>query len=274
MSGLLKRIIVCLDVDDGHVVKGVQFVDLKKMGDPVELGKVYEDQGADELVFLDITASSDARPTALDMVRRVSKTLSIPFTVGGGLRTLDDVHAFLEAGADKIALNTQAVSDPELITRGARHFGSQCIVVAVDTKRDPDGVHRVYTHGGRRATGRGTETWAREIAARGAGELLLTSMDRDGTGLGFDLSVTGPLALELPIPVIASGGAQSPEHLKLAFDAGADAALAASMFHSGRTTIEETKRILAHAGIPVRWSGLSPAHFDPGKGGKIDRTQH
>ncbi len=252
MSDYLKRIIPCLDVDRGRVVKGINFVGLRDMGDPVELAARYEREGADELVFLDISASAESRPTALVMVRQVSRALSIPFTLGGGLRCLDDIYQFLGAGADKICLNTTAVQNPEVIEQGARQFGSQCIVVAIDIKRDPDGQHRVYTHGGRRATDKLADAWAREVAARGAGEILLTSMDRDGTGSGYDLEITGRLARELPIPVIASGGAKHPDHLREAFEAGADAVLAATMFHSGDYAIGAVKQRLAEAGLAMR----------------------
>lgn len=252
MSDYLKRIIPCLDVDNGRVVKGINFVNLRDMGDPVELASRYEQEGADEVVFLDITASADNRPTALEMVRKVSKALSIPFTLGGGLRTLDDIYQFLAAGADKICLNTTAVKNPEVIEQGAQQFGSQCIVVAIDIKRDGQGGHQVYTHGGRKETGKEARNWAREVADRGAGEILLTSMDRDGTGIGYDMDITGPLALELPIPVIASGGAKSSEHLRDAFVAGADAVLAATMFHSGDYNIADVKQYLKDQGIPMR----------------------
>lgn len=252
MSGLLKRIIPCLDVKDGRVVKGVNFINLRDMGDPVQLAERYEIEGADELVFLDIAASSESRPTALAMVRNVSKALSIPYTVGGGLRTMDDIYAFLEAGADKVALNTTAVRNPDLVNEAAKQFGSQCIVVAVDIKADQYGGHGVFTHGGKVATGKAAVPWVHELADRGAGEILLTSMDRDGTGLGFDMEITGPLSLALPIPIIASGGAKHPEHLLQAFEEGADAVLAATMFHSGQYSVQGTKRFLDARGIPVR----------------------
>ncbi len=252
MSDLLKRIIPCLDVDRGRVVKGVNFINLRDMGDPVELAVRYENEGADELVFLDISASAENRPTALKMVRNVSRALSIPFTLGGGLRTVEDIYRFLEAGADKVALNTTAVKKPEMIEQGARQFGSQCIVVAVDVKRWEDGSYRVFTHGGREDSGKDAHQWAHEVARRGAGEVLLTSMDRDGTGLGFDMRITGLLGRELPIQVIASGGAREPAHLRDAFLGGADAVLAATMFHSGAFRINATKHYLAQEGIPVR----------------------
>jgi len=252
MSDLLKRIIPCLDVDRGRVVKGVNFQNLRDMGDPVELAVRYEAEGADELVFLDISASSEARPTALAMVRKVSRALAIPFTLGGGLRCIDDIYAFLEAGADKVCLNTTAVSNPDIVNEGANQFGVQCIVVAVDVKRRKDGVYGVYTHGGRRDSGKQARTWVQEIAARGAGEILLTSMDRDGTGIGFDMEITGDLARTAPVPVIASGGARSPQHLRDALLGGADAVLAATMFHSGDYHVGQTKAYLAEQGIPVR----------------------
>ncbi len=252
MSDLLKRIIPCLDVDRGRVVKGVNFQNLRDMGDPVELAARYEQEGADEVVFLDISASAENRPTALQMVRNVSKALSIPFTLGGGLRTLQDIYAFLEAGADKVALNTTAVKNPEMVTEGAQQFGSQCIVVAVDVKRNQDNLYGVYTHGGRNASGKLARSWVKELAERGAGEILLTSMDRDGTGIGFDMDITGELGRDISIPIIASGGARTPEHLKIAFQQGADAVLAATMFHSGDYRIDEAKRYLLDQGIPVR----------------------
>ena len=252
MSDLLKRIIPCLDVDRGRVVKGVNFQNMRDMGDPVDLAARYELEGADELVFLDISASAESRPTALEMVRNVSRVLGIPFTLGGGLRTMDDIYAFLAAGADKVALNTTAVVNPSIIEEGAGQFGSQCIVVAVDVKKETDGSYGVYTHGGRKASGRNAFEWAREIAERGAGEILLTSMDRDGTGLGFDMEITGALGRDLPIPVIASGGAREPAHLRDAFRDGADAVLAATMFHSGDYRIDATKQWLAEQGIPIR----------------------
>ncbi len=252
MSDLLKRVIPCLDVDRGRVVKGVNFRNLRDMGDPVELAARYEREGADEVVFLDISASAESRPTALRMVRQVSRTLSIPFTLGGGLRAVEDIYAFLEAGADKVALNTSAVVRPELIREGAARFGSQCIVLAIDVKRREDGGYDVYTHGGRRRSGKEAAVWAREAQALGAGELLLTSMDRDGSGLGYDMAITGQLGRELRIPVIASGGANAPDQLHEAFLQGADAILAATMFHSGAHRIGDVKRFLDRQGVPVR----------------------
>jgi len=259
MSDLLKRIIPCLDVTGGRCVKGIQFQNLRDMGDPVELAVRYEAEGADEVVFLDITASAESRPTALAMVRKVSSQLGIPFTLGGGLRELADIYAFLEAGADKVALNTTAVRNPALVAQAAQKFGSQCIVVAIDFKRSANGGWHVFTHGGRKAAGLEVREWAHRLADLGAGELLLTSMDRDGTGTGYDLDLTGPLSQGCPIPVIASGGAETPDHLAAAFQAGADAVLAATMFHSGAYRIDETKAHLHNLGIPVRRNPLEEA---------------
>ncbi|MCB1050193.1 MAG: imidazole glycerol phosphate synthase subunit HisF [Acidobacteria bacterium] len=255
MSGLMKRIIPCLDVNNGRVVKGIHFEGLRDMGDPVELALRYQDQGADELVFLDITATVDARPTALAMVRRVSQALSIPFTLGGGLRSVSDISDFLEAGADKVCFNSAALADPSLLNRASQHFGSQCIVVAMDVKRDGE-IYRVYSHGGKKGTERQALAWAIEVADRGAGEILLTSIDRDGTGLGYDLSVLQSVTKRLRVPVIASGGAQSAEHLAEGLAHGASAVLAATMFHSGAYTIQSVKQHLAQAGIPVRLETL------------------
>ncbi|HFB66106.1 MAG TPA: imidazole glycerol phosphate synthase subunit HisF [Aeromonadales bacterium] len=252
MSGLLKRIIPCLDVDNGRVVKGINFVNLKDMGDPVELAMQYEQQGADEIVFLDITATSDNRQTALDNVKKVAANLSIPFTLGGGLRTLDDISAFLDAGADKVALNSIALLQPEIINQAAQKYGSQCIVVAVDSHLDVEGNYSVYASGGRQKTDRLLRPWAYEVAERGAGEILLTCMHKDGTGEGFDNQITGELAKQLPIQVIASGGAKNPADLLAAFESGADAVLAASMFHSGNYSISETKQFLNKKGVAVR----------------------
>lgn len=252
MVGLMKRVIPCLDVDRGRVVKGVNFKNMRNMGDPVELARKYQDDGADELVFLDISASAENRPTALDMVRRVSRALSIPFCLGGGLRTVSDIAAFLEAGADKVALNTTAVLNPSVITEGARQFGTQCMVVAIDIKRDENGGHKVFTHGGRQPTSWEAENWAAYVVQAGAGEILLTSMDRDGTGLGFDMDITGRISRSLPVPVIASGGADNPHHFLDAFVQGADAGLAATMFHSNAFRIHDVKHYLHRHGIPVR----------------------
>jgi len=248
---LLKRIIPCLDVRDGRVVKGEQFIALKDIGDPVELAKRYEKEGADELVFLDISASLEGRDTARAMVTRVARELSIPFTVGGGIRSLDDIHRLLESGADKVSLNSAALNQPGLIDEAAAHFGSQCIVVAIDFRECAhDGV--VYSHGGTRATNKNILAWAQEVAQRGAGELLLTCIDRDGTGSGFEQTLTGQLGRELRIPVIASGGAKTPQHFVDVLQNGADAALAAGIFHRGEVSISDVKRALRDKQIPVR----------------------
>ncbi|HDP68632.1 MAG TPA: imidazole glycerol phosphate synthase subunit HisF [Candidatus Marinimicrobia bacterium] len=249
---LAKRIIPCLDVRDGQTVKGINFVNIRAAGDPVELGAAYAGQGADELVYLDITASVERRGTFVELVERVAQTLNIPFTVGGGIRNEEDVACLLAAGADKISVNTAAVNCPELVETLARRFGSQCVVVAIDTKRTPEG-DLVYIHGGRTPTERRTQEWAREVVNRGAGEILLTSMDHDGTKNGFALEITRELAESLPIPVIASGGAGSKEHFVEVFKVGkADAALAASVFHFGEIPIPELKRHLRTNRIEVR----------------------
>lgn len=263
MSDLLKRIIPCLDVTGGRCVKGVNFRNLRDMGDPVELAVRYEEEGADEVVFLDITASAESRPTALAMVRQVSKHLAIPFTLGGGLREMDDIYAFLEAGADKVALNTSAVQNPGLVSKAARQFGSQCIVAAIDIKRETGDRWRVFTHGGRRSTGLSAMAWAQQLVDLGVGELLLTSMDRDGTGLGYDLDITGPISRTCRVPVIASGGAETPGHLAAAFEAGADAVLAATMFHSRAHRIDQTKDHLSGLGIPVRKTHITTGSRGP-----------
>jgi cyclase len=254
---LAKRVIPCLDVKDGRVVKGVRFVDLRDAGDPVEVALAYDAQGADELVFLDITASHENRDIILDVVRRTAEGVYMPLTVGGGLRSVDDVRALLRAGADKVSLNTAALARPAVIREAAERFGSQCIVVAIDARReggDPDRPRwGVYTHGGRRPTGRDAVDWAGEAAALGAGELLVTSMDRDGTKDGYDLELTRAIADAVSIPVIASGGAGTLDHLVDGLvDGHADAALAASIFHFGLHTIAEAKRYLADHGVPVR----------------------
>jgi len=249
---LTKRIIPCLDVKDGRVVKGVQFVDLRDAGDPVEAAVAYDAQGADELVFLDITASHEDRSIMLDVVRRTAEVLYIPFTVGGGLRTVEDVRMLLRAGAEKVSFNTAALARPAVIRESAEQFGSQCIVVAIDARREGD-RWGVYTHGGRRPTGRNAIEWAQEAAAHGAGEILLTSMDRDGTKDGYDLELTRAVADAVTVPVIASGGAGTLEHFREAFaEAGASAALAASLFHFGTYTIGEVKSYLAEHGLEVR----------------------
>jgi cyclase len=250
---LAKRIIPCLDVKDGRVVKGVRFVDLRDAGDPVEAAMAYDAQGADELVFLDITASHEDRDTMLDVVRRTAEGIYMPLTVGGGIRTVEDVRRLLRAGADKVSLNTAALARPEIIRDAAERFGSQCIVVAIDAKRATPTAWHVFTHGGRRATGRDAVAWAREAVALGAGEILLTSMDRDGTKDGYDLELTRAVSDAVTVPVIASGGAGSLEHFYEALvDGRADAALAASLFHFGVHTIAEAKRYLADRGVEVR----------------------
>ncbi|MCP1102614.1 cyclase [Aequitasia blattaphilus] len=249
-----KRIIPCLDVHNGRVVKGVNFVDLQDAGDPVEIAKAYDGAGADELVFLDITASSDARETVVDMVRRVAETVFIPFTVGGGIRTVEDIKKILREGADKISINSSAINTPELITEGAMKFGSQCIVVAIDAKKRADGSGwNVYKNGGRIDTGLDAIEWAVKAEQLGAGEILLTSMDCDGTKSGYDLDVTNQIASAVGIPVIASGGAGELEDFYDAFEKGkADAALAASLFHYKELEILEVKEYLKEKGIPVR----------------------
>ena len=250
---LAKRIIACLDVDAGRVVKGIRFEGLVDAGDPVEQARRYDHEGADELVFLDITASSDRRQIVARMVREVADRVFIPFTVGGGIRTVDDMHAILSSGADKISLNTAAIAAPELISDGARRFGSQAIVVAIDARRSNGAGWDVFTHGGRQARGLDAVIWAREAEGRGAGEILLTSMDRDGTRDGYDLDLTRAVADAVRIPVIASGGAGSAEHLREALDEGhASAVLAASIFHFGELSIAGVKEYLSSTGITVR----------------------
>jgi len=263
---LTKRIIPCLDVTEGRVVKGISFVQLRDAGDPVELAAFYDGQGADELVFLDITATSDARDIMIDVVERVSEQVFIPLTVGGGLRTVEDMRLILEAGADKVSINTAAVQNPELIREGATKFGNQCIVVAIDAKRldrevslegplalGPDSRWEVYTHGGRRPTGIDAVKWAQRAVALGAGEILLTSMDADGHQTGYDLELTRAVSEAVSVPVIASGGAGTLEHLYEAIVIGkADAVLAASIFHYGTYSIRQAKEYLAGKGIPVR----------------------
>ena len=249
---LAKRLIPCLDVDRGRVVKGVQFVSLRDAGDPVECAARYDAEGADELVFLDITASSDARPIVLDMVRRVADTVFLPFTVGGGVRSVEDADALLRAGADKVGVNTAAVADPLLLERLARRFGSQAVVLAIDGRRSGAGWE-VYVHGGRTPTGRNAVAWAREGAERGAGEILLTSMDRDGTKDGFDVELTRTVAEAVNLPVIASGGCGTVGHMQEVLTEGkASAALAASIFHFGEVRIADAKAQLAAAGVEVR----------------------
>ncbi|MEZ0480203.1 imidazole glycerol phosphate synthase subunit HisF [Planococcus sp. SSTMD024] len=249
---LTKRIIPCLDVKEGRVVKGVSFVELRDAGDPVELAKFYDEQGADELVFLDISASHEGKETMVEVVRIVATELSIPFTVGGGIRTLDDMKRMLRAGADKVSLNTAALDRPELIKEGADFFGSQCIVVAIDAKRNGDSWD-VYTHGGRNRTEWDAVEWAKKAVALGAGELLLTSMDSDGQKDGFDVALTKAVRDAVEVPVIASGGAGNREHFKEVFEqADADAALAASIFHYKETSVREVKQYLQREGVNVR----------------------
>jgi len=250
---LTKRIIPCLDVTAGRVVKGVRFVELRDAGDPVEIARRYDEQGADELTFLDITASSDDRDLILHVIEAVADQVFIPLTVGGGVRAVDDVRRLLNAGADKISINTAAIQNPRLVADAAGRFGSQCIVVAVDAKADSPGRWQVYTHGGRRGTGLDAVAWAREVERLGAGEILLTSMDRDGTRQGFDLGLTRAVADVVGIPVIASGGVGSLEHLADGVTEGrADAVLAASIFHFGEFTVVQAKQLMADRGIPVR----------------------
>jgi cyclase len=247
------RIIPCLDVDAGRVVKGVNFVDLVDAGDPVELAARYDAEGADELVFLDITASSDQRDTTVEMAAHVAEQVFIPFTIGGGIRSVEDARRLLRAGADKVSVNTSAVDRPELVRELAEEFGTQCVVVAIDARRRDDGSAEVFTHGGRTPTGRDVLEWAREVEALGAGEILLTSMDRDGTKSGFDCELTAAVVDAVNIPVIASGGVGTLEHLvEGVTDGGADAVLAASIFHFGEHTIAEAKAAMAAAGITVR----------------------
>ncbi|MDO9410536.1 imidazole glycerol phosphate synthase subunit HisF [Patulibacter sp.] len=268
----LKRVIPCLDVDAGRVVKGTNFVGLRDAGDPVELAARYDLEGADELVFLDITATSDGRGTIVDLARRAADEVFVPFTIGGGIRTVEDAQAVLDAGADKVAVNSAAVARPELLTEMADRFGSQCVVMAIDAKgvpgttrgatwstadlREEDLVEgdpwEVFVAGGRKPTGRGAVAWAREAVERGAGEILLTSMDGDGTTSGYDLPLTRAIAQAVPVPVIASGGAGTLDHLVEALEAGADAALAASIFHFRTFSIAEAKERIAAAGIGVR----------------------
>lgn len=257
---LTKRVIACFDVDNGRVVKGVSFVELRDAGDPVELAALYDDEGVDELVFLDITASHEDRETVVEMVRRTADRVFIPFTVGGGLRSTDDMRLMLESGADKVAVNTAAVERPELIGEGAGRFGSQCIVVAIDARTEADGSMQVYTHGGRKATGMDAVAWAREVVDRGAGEILLTSMNADGHQDGYDIPLTRAVSSSVPVPVIASGGAGDAGHMVEALSAGcADAVLAASIFHYGTYSFVEVKERLRAAGIPVR---LEHADYD------------
>lgn len=250
---LAKRIIPCLDVRDGRVVKGVNFVNIRDAGDPVELAKYYSDQGADEIVFLDITATHEARKTVADVVQRTAEQVFVPLTVGGGIRTLDDFRDLLRAGADKISVNSAAVKDPTLIARAAERFGSQCVVLAIDARKNPDGSFEVVIAGGRIPTGKELIEWAKEGERLGAGEILLTSMDADGTKAGFDLEMTKAVADAVRIPVIASGGCGSLAHFAQVFEeTDCDAALAASLFHFGELTVPQVKDYLRAQNVPVR----------------------
>ncbi|WP_353616645.1 imidazole glycerol phosphate synthase subunit HisF [Azoarcus sp. DN11] len=250
---LAKRIIPCLDVNAGRVVKGVNFVELRDAGDPVEIARRYDEQGADEITFLDITASSDARDTIVHVVEQVAEQVFIPLTVGGGVRTVADVRRLLNAGADKVSINTAAVNNPQVVADAAGKVGSQCIVVAIDAKQTAPGKWEVFTHGGRNNTGLDAIEWAKKVAALGAGEILLTSMDRDGTKIGFDLALTRAVSDAVPIPVIASGGVGTLEHLAEGVSEGrADAVLAASIFHFGQHTVREAKELMRARGIEVR----------------------
>ncbi|MBQ2696034.1 MAG: imidazole glycerol phosphate synthase subunit HisF [Clostridia bacterium] len=250
---LTKRIIPCLDVHRGRVVKGVNFVNLKDAGDPVQIAKAYDEAGADELVFLDITASSDARSIIVNLVEKTAEQVFIPFTVGGGIRTVEDFREILKAGADKISVNSAAIKRPELISEAAYKFGSQCVVVAIDAKRKPDGNYSVFLNGGRVDTGLDAIQWAKKAEELGAGEILLTSMDADGTKAGYDLPITKAISSVVSIPVIASGGAGQLSHFKDALtEGGADAVLAASLFHYKELTIRELKEYLKQENIPVR----------------------
>ena len=249
----LKRVIPCLDVDRGRVVKGTNFVNIRDAGDPVELAARYDEEGADELVFLDITASHERRETIVELARRTADNVFIPFTIGGGIRSVEDAQAVLDAGADKVSVNSAALARPELISELAEVFGSQCVVVAIDAKRRDDGGWDVYVNGGRTEAGREAVEWAREAVERGAGEILLTSMDRDGTADGYDVELTRAISGAVGVPVIASGGAGELDHLSAAIgEGGADAVLCASIFHYGAFRVRDAKEHLARAGIPVR----------------------
>ncbi|HMU28380.1 MAG TPA: imidazole glycerol phosphate synthase subunit HisF [Solirubrobacterales bacterium] len=249
----LKRIIPCLDVDNGRVVKGTNFVDIRDAGDPVELAERYDAEGADELVFLDITASHEGRDTIVDLARRTAENVFIPFTIGGGIRSVEDARAVLNAGADKVAVNSAALNRPELLTELAAVFGSQCVVIAIDAKRNEDGSYGVFLNGGRVETGRDAIEWATEATRLGAGEVLLTSMDRDGTNIGYEIELTRRVAEATDVPVIASGGAGELNHLVEAIkDGKADAVLCASIFHYGHYTVEQAKEHMASHQIPVR----------------------
>ena len=253
---LAKRIIACLDVDGGRVMKGIKFQQLREAGDPAELARAHAEAGADEIVLLDITATSDNRETLIETIRRTARELFVPFTVGGGVRTLDDAAKIFDAGADKVSINSAAVANPDLIGEIACRFGSQAVIVAIDARRGDAaaGAAEVFVAGGRTATGKSTLPWAREAEERGAGEILLTSMDRDGTASGFDCELTAAVAATVSIPVIASGGAGNAEHFVEVFLAGrADAALAASIFHFGTHAVSDLKQTLLMAGVPMRW---------------------
>ena len=260
---LTKRIIPCLDVAEGRVVKGVKFLGLRDAGDPVEVARRYDEEGADEIVFLDIQASTDNRDTMLDVVRRTAEQVFMPLCVGGGIRTLEDIRRLLSAGADKVSINTPAIQDPDFVTRASDRFGSQCITVAIDAKKQDDGRYIVKSHGGRdggRATRLVPVEWALEVVRRGAGEILLTCMDQDGMKSGYDVALTRRVADAVSVPVIASGGAGTLEHLRAALDeGGADAALAASIFHFREFTIQQAKEFLAEHGVPVRLVAMQPA---------------
>ena len=252
--GLAKRIIPCLDVDNGRVVKGVKFVDIRDAGDPVEIARRYDEQGADEITFLDITASADDRETIVNVVERVAEQVFIPLTVGGGIRSVTDVRRLLNAGADKVSINTAAVARPDLVREATDHFGSQCIVVAIDARRAAPDRWEVFTHGGRKPTGLDVVAWARRMTDLGAGEILLTSMDRDGTKNGFDIELTRAVCDAVPVPVIASGGVGTLDHMVQGIiDGHADAVLAASIFHFGEYTVAQAKERMAAAGIEVRF---------------------
>lgn len=252
MENFAKRIIPCLDVNNGRVVKGVNFVGLKDAGDPIEVAKRYNDEGADELCFLDITASSDGRDTIVHVVEEVAKQLFIPLTVGGGIRKIDDISRLLNVGCDKVSLNSSAVDNPNLIYEAANKFGSQCIVVAIDVKKNDKGSYNVFVHGGRKDTGLDAIQWAKKVYDLGAGEILLTSMDSDGTKAGYDLNITSAISNSVQIPVIASGGAGTMQHILQAFQNGADAALAASIFHYKEIEIMKLKEFLKDNGIGIR----------------------
>ena len=253
---LAKRIVPCLDVRDGRVVKGKQFKNIRDVDDPVKLGKYYSQQGADELVFYDITASHEGRGIFIDVVRAVAEEIDIPFTIGGGIGSIDDFHQVLRAGADKVSVNSAAVRRPELIREAAQRFGSQCVVLSIDAKRDGQGSWQVYVEGGRKNTGIDAIAWAKQGVALGAGEICINSMDSDGEKGGFDLELNRKLAEELPVPIIASGGAGTMEDFKRVFDVGVDAALAASVFHFGQIAIPELKQYLQREGIPMRGADL------------------